>query len=245
MRKRLLSFIATIIVVFMLIPLQAYAHSGRTDSSGGHNCSEKSQRKGLCTGYHYHNGGSAGSSNVSLSTSSNSENTNSYKSTKVKKTKVVLNEYPPYPHCKKVKDTSSSSNSYTLFYERTWDCNYYTDNGMKYDTLFSTLTIDGMYHSLDKSMISAQNSTYLYIKDFANIFGFAIEFDKSKNIVLKKGNLSLKIFNDTNKIFINGNFSGFKTLRIDGYSYIPLRFAVKLAGGTIDSSDSYTFNITT
>lgn len=30
------------------------AHSGRTDSSGGHNCSEKSKKKGLCTGYHSH-----------------------------------------------------------------------------------------------------------------------------------------------------------------------------------------------
>ncbi|MFF2446497.1 YHYH domain-containing protein, partial [Neobacillus sp. NPDC058068] len=35
------------------------AHSGRTDSNGGHNCSEKSKAKGLCTGYHYHNGGSS------------------------------------------------------------------------------------------------------------------------------------------------------------------------------------------
>jgi len=29
-------------------------HGGGLDSSGGHNCSEKSQRKGLCSGYHYH-----------------------------------------------------------------------------------------------------------------------------------------------------------------------------------------------
>lgn len=35
----------------------AEAHSGRTDGNGGHNCSEKSIAKGLCTGYHYHNGG--------------------------------------------------------------------------------------------------------------------------------------------------------------------------------------------
>lgn len=35
----------------------AEAHSGRTDGNGGHNCSEKSVAKGLCTGYHYHNGG--------------------------------------------------------------------------------------------------------------------------------------------------------------------------------------------
>ena len=29
-------------------------HSGRTDKNGGHNCSEASKRKGLCSGYHYH-----------------------------------------------------------------------------------------------------------------------------------------------------------------------------------------------
>ena len=29
-------------------------HSGRTDSSGGHRCSDKSKRKGLCSDYHYH-----------------------------------------------------------------------------------------------------------------------------------------------------------------------------------------------
>ncbi len=34
-----------------------HAHGGRTDSSGGHNCSEKSKQKGLCTGYHYHSNG--------------------------------------------------------------------------------------------------------------------------------------------------------------------------------------------
>mgnify|MGYP005644718713 CR=1 FL=1 len=28
--------------------------SGRTDANGGHNCSDKSKRKGLCSGYHYH-----------------------------------------------------------------------------------------------------------------------------------------------------------------------------------------------
>jgi hypothetical protein len=29
-------------------------HSGRTDAYGGHNCSQKSINKGLCSGYHYH-----------------------------------------------------------------------------------------------------------------------------------------------------------------------------------------------
>ena len=40
---------------------QIYAHSGRTDSSGGHNCSDTSISKGLCEGYHYHNGGNSSS----------------------------------------------------------------------------------------------------------------------------------------------------------------------------------------
>jgi|TARA_B110000908_G_C9815201_1_gene254706 hypothetical protein len=49
--------------IFAILTLAAVAsysdaHSGRTDSNGGHNCSQKSKDKGLCTGYHYHNSGS-------------------------------------------------------------------------------------------------------------------------------------------------------------------------------------------
>jgi hypothetical protein len=55
------SYLLALILVFSLHN-NAEAHSGRTDSSGGHNCSPKSISKGLCTGYHYHNGG--GSTNT-------------------------------------------------------------------------------------------------------------------------------------------------------------------------------------
>jgi len=41
----------------MATSLTADAHPGRLDSNGGHNCSEKSKAKGLCSGYHYHNNG--------------------------------------------------------------------------------------------------------------------------------------------------------------------------------------------
>ncbi|MBD3666780.1 MAG: YHYH domain-containing protein [Kangiella sp.] len=44
-------------LVFALAVSMAQGHSGRTDSNGGHNCSAKSKKKGLCTGYHYHNAG--------------------------------------------------------------------------------------------------------------------------------------------------------------------------------------------
>jgi hypothetical protein len=43
------------LVAIVILTSQASAHSGRTDSSGGHKCSEKSVEKGLCGGYHYHN----------------------------------------------------------------------------------------------------------------------------------------------------------------------------------------------
>ena len=42
-------------ILFLLVASTVSAHSGRTDSSGGHNCNV-----GSCAGtYHYHNGGSA------------------------------------------------------------------------------------------------------------------------------------------------------------------------------------------
>ena len=42
-------------LVFLSLSTFSFGHSGRTDSNGGHNCSQKSKEKGLCTGYHYHN----------------------------------------------------------------------------------------------------------------------------------------------------------------------------------------------
>jgi hypothetical protein len=59
MSKKLVFF--TLIFMFLFGTI-ASAHSGRTDSSGGHNCSDKSVSKGLCTGYHYHNGGGGSTS---------------------------------------------------------------------------------------------------------------------------------------------------------------------------------------
>ena len=41
----------------LVVSTQSISHSGRTDKNGGHNCSEKSKKKGLCTGYHYHKKG--------------------------------------------------------------------------------------------------------------------------------------------------------------------------------------------
>lgn len=51
MKRKILSLILTLIMsVLLLLPSLALGHSGRTDSSGGHN-----DRK-YGTGYHYHHG---------------------------------------------------------------------------------------------------------------------------------------------------------------------------------------------
>lgn len=54
-----MSNIYKILMIFFLSLLAFYssAHSGRTDANGGHNCSQASKKKGLCTGHHYHNSG--------------------------------------------------------------------------------------------------------------------------------------------------------------------------------------------
>lgn len=55
-----------ILVLVLMTSGYASAHSGRTDSSGGHNCSYKSTQKGLCSGYHYHNRRSENQYNITL-----------------------------------------------------------------------------------------------------------------------------------------------------------------------------------
>jgi hypothetical protein len=56
-RKSIMNALSKILVALIFVVSMStisFAHSGRTDSSGGHNCSAKSQQKGLCSGYHYH-----------------------------------------------------------------------------------------------------------------------------------------------------------------------------------------------
>lgn len=70
MKKSLLAFIC--FIVLTSLPISTFAHSGRTDAYGGHNCSAKSKAKGLCTGYHYHNGGTSNGSTHSTTSAAKS-----------------------------------------------------------------------------------------------------------------------------------------------------------------------------
>lgn len=96
MRFRQIGLILLTFIVTLTLSQSVYAHSGRTDSSGGHNCSAKSIAKGLCSGYHYHNGGSSSGSSGSSSGGSTS-----------KTTPVTPVETIPSGHVKVVKPTYS------------------------------------------------------------------------------------------------------------------------------------------
>ncbi|MBP1966432.1 YHYH domain-containing protein [Paenibacillus aceris] len=76
MKFRQIGLLTLTLVATLSLSQSVYAHSGRTDSSGGHNCSASSKAKGLCSGYHYHNGGSSsGSSSSSASSGGSTSNT--------------------------------------------------------------------------------------------------------------------------------------------------------------------------
>lgn len=70
----LMKKILALVSIFLLTLSQANAHSGRTDKNGGHNCSEASKKKGLCTGYHYHSGGGLHLDSTDEIVSTNNEN---------------------------------------------------------------------------------------------------------------------------------------------------------------------------
>ena len=75
-----------IFALIIIIGAVSFSHSGRTDGSGGHNCSAKSRAKGLCTGYHYHNSGiSSGGKKVKVKSKSTTEN-------KIKEMQMLLKD---------------------------------------------------------------------------------------------------------------------------------------------------------
>ncbi|SFD72958.1 hypothetical protein SAMN05216378_1174 [Paenibacillus catalpae] len=237
MRK---SISITIILAFLftlILPAAAFSHSGRTDSSGGHNCSAKSKAKGLCSGYHYHNGGSSSSSSDSSSSSSSSNNT-------VTKVKIINNEYAPYSYCKKIRDVYRSSDEYFIYYDREWDCNRYTESGSVYTELNLSLYVNDRYLSLLQNFISINNSSYIYIRDLKQAFGYSLGIDDSNNVTLSNKTNTLKIYAESRKIYNDGEYTGFNAVKVDGNYYLPLRASIIWAKGKIQSIDNYSVYIT-
>lgn len=214
--KKIISVAIMVLFLFTIVfPNAVSAHSGRTDSSGGHNCSAKSISKGLCTGYHYHNGGtSSGSSSSQSSSSGSSSSSKSSSGTKSTTTK-----------------TTNQSSSLT-------------DSGKEYHKLNMNLYVDNQYMSLQKKLIIIQDVSYIYVRDFAKAFGYSMEFDKSKDLIFKKKTNIIKIDSKTNQIYFNNKNTGVKAVKAAGNYYLPLRAAVGWAQYKIKSVDSTAFYVT-
>ena len=99
------------LLIVTMIATNSHAHSGNTDSSGGHNCSQKSVSKGLCNGYHYH---STSAGNVSFTKSKDSNG--HHKKTKSAKF-TSLEDADMYLHNKLWKIKKSQVNKIKKIYK--------------------------------------------------------------------------------------------------------------------------------
>jgi hypothetical protein len=145
------------IVLSLTVSSVSFAHSGRTDGNGGHNCSATSQAKGLCSGYHYHNGGS--SSNGSSSGSSNSTPKASEPAPKPAPAPAPPKEVIPAGHVKVIKP------SYDVFV-----------NGQSVPN-----------HSIQYPVISYKDITYFPMTyKFTQALGIETAWDAKTGFVVRK-----------------------------------------------------------
>lgn len=87
--------LALVVSLTLLLSAQtALAHPGRTDANGGHNCSEKSKQKGLCSGYHYHNSGTTTNSSSKSKSTTTKSSTSTNKSSSSKSNAGSKNTVP-------------------------------------------------------------------------------------------------------------------------------------------------------
>jgi hypothetical protein len=186
--------ICLVLLCMLTFTSVASAHSGRTDSSGGHNCSSKSISKGLCSGYHYHNGGG------SNSTPSSSTSTPAVSESTTPKTKPKDKPVPDYTYS---SITIYVNDSYVpvvsiLYKNRTYiavkDLPEYWGIGVEWvqdeklirlstDKNMVTLILNSkkVFENNDQSFMDSEpiiinNSLYIPIKAITKYFGWSLNY---------------------------------------------------------------------
>ncbi|MHA7967616.1 stalk domain-containing protein [Paenibacillus sp. CAU 1782] len=192
-----------VLTVMLLFTTVASAHSGRTDANGGHNCSQKSKDKGLCTGYHYHNSGkSSGGSSSSSGTSSGSESSSSSKgnttgsNSSSSGSKSSAAQYSKSSVQLYVNDKQVALKTSPLLKDNT---NYFpikeTAEALgataEWDSAKSTLTIakDKKKLALDPKkdkLLQVDATDYAPIRIIVEGLGGTLTFDKAKNTIFVK-----------------------------------------------------------
>jgi len=192
-----LRLMVTALIVSLIFSMAsvASAHSGRTDSSGGHNCSQKSKSKGLCSGYHYHNGGSSSSNSSSSSSksssaksSSSSSKASSSSSSKQAKNDVKTSDVSLYVNGELIVLSNKplvKSNS-TYFPIREVATAIEASLSFNDDKTKVTLTRDKKSVSFQlngKEIITRSNTTYAPIRNIVEKLGGKVKFDASSNSI--------------------------------------------------------------
>lgn len=170
--KRFYQVLTIVLVSMLVISSSALAHPGRLDANGGHNCSEKSKQKGLCTGYHYHRGEKAQpkkSTKKSTSSKANSKSTSKSTSSTSKATTKTTT----------VKETKKS-----------------------YKTSKLKLFYNGKEQKLQTAAIEVQGITYYPIREISQIIGATLSVDKDNNIILKKDKNTVTLADKSSQIVI-------------------------------------------
>lgn len=189
------------IVVFSLIVMSSnvLAHSGRTDASGGHNCSQKSKDKGLCTGYHYHNSGkgqatqSSNGSNAKNNSNkssqnnakqSNSKSNDNKKSTTLPQSDVKLSINDTVIELSK-KPLVKNNTTYFPIREIANEIGATLSFNDKKTEVTLTRNNKKTTFKLDSNDIVSQNdTTYAPIRAIVEQLGGTVQYDKKKNLII-------------------------------------------------------------
>ena len=193
MKKLMIRVCILLIACLFTFNSSTSAHSGRTDASGGHNCSSKSKAKGLCTGYHYHNGGSSSSGTTSKSSRSNSS-TKSSNNTSTKKKAAQSSPYKQSNVKYVVNGTEVKLSPAPLLYNNTFlfPVRQVADSlgaQIKWNESDSTITITKnkkeivLHLNNDSSLHTIKNTTYAPIRKIAEGLGAVVIFDSKQNII--------------------------------------------------------------
>jgi hypothetical protein len=231
--------LALLALCLVLFSTPVSAHSGRTDSSGGHNCSSASKAKGLCSGYHYHNGGgtSSGSSSSNSSSTDTSTSAKTASSPKAAEEKLPDNAvkitFPSYGIHVNGQSIDNKYSKYPLFvykdityFPMTW--NYTQTLGLR--TAWSAET--GFAISKDESIPFTTN----------------VKLDTGSYII--PGSTATATFPEFN-VFLNDKWvdnsqEEYPVLTYKDVTYFPMtwNFAVEELGLTTKWDDTEGFSIT-
>ncbi|MFD2118035.1 stalk domain-containing protein [Paenibacillus yanchengensis] len=158
--KQSYKVLTIIITCLLLISSTASAHSGRLDANGGHNCSEKSKQKGLCTGYHYHRGEKAQPKATKPSKKSNQSNKSKQQSSSSK---------------------SKKSSQQTATSKQTKSAKQTKQTKPIYQTSKLKLFYNGKVQKLQSPAVDLKGITYYPIREISEIIGATLTVDKSNS----------------------------------------------------------------